>query len=74
MHRLEQIRYDDGSWILEVDENGVPLSFMPAESNPDEKSLPHYQCECGYAFASWDDAKAHIELADEDASPSGDNT
>ena len=67
MHRLEEIRYDDGSWVLEVDENGVPLSFLPAESQQDEGSLPHYQCECGYAFASWEEAKAHIELADQDA-------
>jgi hypothetical protein len=70
MHRLEEIRYDDGSWILEVDENGVPLSFMPGESHPDGNTLPHYQCECGYAFASWDEAKAHIELADQDSSSS----
>jgi hypothetical protein len=62
MHRLEEIRYDDGSWILEVDQNGIPLCFAPAESLADSASVPHYQCECGHAFASWEEAKAHIEL------------
>lgn len=71
MHGLEDMRAceDDSAastYFFEIDENGTPTNLVGVETyagmspTATRKSVCRYECGCGQAFDSWEDAKDHI--------------
>lgn len=79
MHRLEDLRHYGpmrwyGSWdgqpmalaVHDVDANGFPNTLVRVElRSAREAQCLSYQCECGYEFVSWEEAKNHIVWDDQ---------